>query len=101
MALANIGRIDDAITSFDEAIKINPQDPIAWNNKGVILRDQGNYREALSCFNKALEIDPSYEVAKTNKQLTMQDQTAQNPDNFYELDDMLYRAKQREGSLMN
>jgi Flp pilus assembly protein TadD len=33
MAQANAGKLDEAIVSFDQAIKINPQDPKAWNNK--------------------------------------------------------------------
>ena len=48
-------------------------------------------------FAKALELDPNYVVAQKNKELTQQDLIQ---DNFYELDDILYRAKQREGSLM-
>jgi len=97
MALGNAGRFDESISSFDKAIEINPRDPVAWNNKGVVLREKGNYKEAMSCFDQALELNPSYEVAQENKKRTRQ---VLNQDNFYELDDILYKAKQREGSLM-
>jgi tetratricopeptide (TPR) repeat protein len=97
VALGNLGRFDEALVSFDSALRINPQDPKLWNNKGVVLLQQKNYPAALTCFNKALELDPDYGVALANKESALK---GFNQDNFYELDEMLYLARQREGSSM-
>ncbi|PAX56987.1 CHAT domain-containing protein, partial [Brunnivagina elsteri] len=35
VALANLGRYEDAIASYDEALKFKPDDHEAWNNRGV------------------------------------------------------------------
>jgi tetratricopeptide (TPR) repeat protein len=101
MAQANLGLLDDAVASFDEALKIDPQDPVAWNNKGVVLRQMGRYPSALTCFEEALKIDPDYEVAKGNLESTVQEARSASQNDFYELDDILYQNKVREGSLMN
>ena len=98
LALANLGRYSEAIDNFDLALISNSSNADIWYFKGLVLREQGKYQDALSCFNKALEFDPDYEAAQENKELIQQDL---NRNNFYELDDILYRAKQREGSLMH
>jgi tetratricopeptide (TPR) repeat protein len=73
MALANAGRLPESLVCFEKAVKISPQNPTVWNNKGVVLRELGRYQEALSCFDKAIELDPSYEVARKNREYTLQD----------------------------
>jgi len=37
------GRIGEAVTEFDKAIKLNRKSLAAWNNKGNALNRQGNY----------------------------------------------------------
>src|SRR5512137_927669 len=46
-ALGYLGKYDEAIQAYNEAIKINPQHAAAWNNKGEALRSQGKYDEAI------------------------------------------------------
>lgn len=60
--LGNHGQI---IRYRDEAIRINPNDAEAWNNKGDVLvelgkRSQANecYDEAIKCYDEAIKIDP-------------------------------------------
>lgn len=57
-SLANLGHCDEAIRSFDKALKIDPRNADAWINKGASLHDLGRYEEAIQCCDEALEIDP-------------------------------------------
>ncbi len=67
LALAKLGKYEEAIECFDKAIELNPNFAPAWNNKGVALAKLGKYEEAIKCYDKALEIDPNYYYAWNNK----------------------------------
>lgn len=56
-------RFDEAITLFEEAIKVNPQNPNLYSNKALAQVQTGKYEEALASVNKALELDPDNERA--------------------------------------
>ena len=58
-SLILIGNFEDALSHFDQALVLEPKNPILWNEKGVVLRSLGRYDDALECFNRALELDPS------------------------------------------
>ncbi len=60
------GRLGDAVRSYNQAIKMDPQNEVAWNNKGLILAVAGNYNEALKCHLRAIEIDPNHVDAISN-----------------------------------
>ncbi len=49
---------DDALSYFEQAVILEPNNPELWNKKGVALRSLGRYDEALECFNKSLSIEP-------------------------------------------
>jgi len=49
--------LDLAIDSFDQALNINPNDPIAFNGKGVALQRRGKWLAALKCYEKAARLD--------------------------------------------
>ena len=57
-ALYNQGRYDEAITCYNEALKINPQYAFAWYNKGNALDRQSKYDEAVKCYNEAINLNP-------------------------------------------
>ncbi|MDG6221519.1 MAG: tetratricopeptide repeat protein, partial [Candidatus Thermoplasmatota archaeon] len=65
-ALIKLGRYDEAISSINEALRINPRNETAWNNKGNALSKQGKLDEALRCFKESVKIQPSYEIAWNN-----------------------------------
>lgn len=48
----------EAISCYEQALLLKPNDPDLWNSKGLILRSMGRYNEAIDCFNKSLQIDP-------------------------------------------
>lgn len=55
------------IKYYDEAVKINPNSTVAWNNKGIALAELGNYTGSIFCFEKAIKINSSLAVAYSNK----------------------------------
>ena len=52
------GYFDEALSSFEQAILLEQNDPDLWNYKGVTLRSLGRYDEAIECYNKSLSLDP-------------------------------------------
>lgn len=54
--LANLGRYEEAIASYDRALAIKISYYEAWCEKGVILEELGCYQEAEVCFNESLGI---------------------------------------------
>ncbi|MDR3782995.1 MAG: hypothetical protein P4K92_06815 [Candidatus Nitrosotalea sp.] len=52
------GNFDEALSYFDQAIVMQPNNPELLNKKGVALRGLGRYNEELECFNKSLQLDP-------------------------------------------
>lgn len=60
-------KYEEAITSYDEAINLNPNYISAWNNKGIALFRLGRYEDAIGCYDKALEINPNHANAWYNK----------------------------------
>ena len=60
-------RLEAALENFNQALKQEPKNTMAWNNKGVVLRKQGKIDEALNCYNNALSFDPKLTRAMLNK----------------------------------
>jgi tetratricopeptide (TPR) repeat protein len=60
-------RYNDAIESYNTAIKIDPNNADTWNNKGRALYHLGKYEEAVKCSEKAIEINPNSHQAWYNK----------------------------------
>lgn len=56
----------EALNVLDQALKINPQNPFAWNQRGVAFRAQGKFKDARAAYEKALAIDPQYAKAHFN-----------------------------------
>jgi tetratricopeptide (TPR) repeat protein len=55
--LARLGRLDEALTSVEEAIKNGPKCSGSWAIKGMILKDLNKIPESMGCFAKSLELD--------------------------------------------
>ena len=63
----NLKRFNRAIKYYDSAIKIDPRNRDAWNNKAISFVRLKKINSALKCYDKALEIDPGYAKAWFNK----------------------------------
>lgn len=55
-----------ALDYVQEAIQKDNQSTAAYNLKGVILNQKGDYAEAITCFSNAVSIDPNFVVARIN-----------------------------------
>jgi tetratricopeptide (TPR) repeat protein len=57
--LLDAGKYEEAITYFDKALAIEPNDVDALNNKGIALHNLGKNQEAIALFDKVLLIKPN------------------------------------------
>jgi tetratricopeptide (TPR) repeat protein len=53
-----MGRYDDAVAAYDQAIAINPNNGEAWRNRGLSLSMLGKVNESEISFAHALAINP-------------------------------------------
>lgn len=60
-------QFDQAIAAFGEAIKVNPQLPLAYNNRGIAHCNKNELDQAISDFSKVIELDPKYGKAYNNR----------------------------------
>ena len=52
------GHFEGALSFFEQALLLEPNNPDLWNQKGVALRSLGRYDEASECYDKSLQLDP-------------------------------------------
>ena len=71
--LKDLGRLDDALASFDEAITLKPDYADAYNNRGLVLRDLKRFADALASFDKAIALKQDYAEAYNNRGIAMKD----------------------------
>ena len=62
-----LNQYQDAISYFDEVLKINPDHLGALNTKGALLGKLGQYKDAIQYFDKVLSIEPNNLDALSNK----------------------------------
>lgn len=66
VALAQQGRLDEAIAEFSTALHLQPAYAPAYSNLGNAYREKGMLVEALAAYERALAIDPDYTIAHQN-----------------------------------
>jgi len=66
LALAKQGRLEEGISSYAEALRINPDYVDAHNNLGTALAGLGRFEEAASHCYEALRIHPGFAEAHSN-----------------------------------
>jgi tetratricopeptide (TPR) repeat protein len=52
----SLGRFEDAIASYDRALRMDPGDADAWFNKGTTLTKMGKHAEATQCVETAINL---------------------------------------------
>ncbi|GAB5497739.1 MAG: tetratricopeptide repeat protein [Pseudohongiellaceae bacterium] len=67
VALKALGRIVEAIASYDHAIRLDPNYSEAFANRGVALQAVNRLNEALDSLNLAIEVDPDNPRAYFNR----------------------------------
>ena len=68
--LMMFGQIDKAIEAFSQAVKLNPRDADAYNNRGVAYNSKGEYGLAIKDFNQAIQLNPIDFAAHNNRGTT-------------------------------
>jgi tetratricopeptide (TPR) repeat protein len=61
------GDYDKAVNKLSEAIRVNPNDPISYNNRGLAYHGKGDREKALKDFCEAIRLDPKMAAAYTNR----------------------------------
>ena len=65
-ASSSIGKFDNAVSFFREALRIKPDFAEGWNNLGSSFQLKKQLDEAVGCYRKALKIQPNYVEAIYN-----------------------------------
>lgn len=65
--LSKLGREKEAVTSYNRAIELMPDDEVIWFNRGTSLTRLGQHEEATQSYEKAIELKPDFAVAWYNQ----------------------------------
>jgi len=71
--LHDLGRLDDALTSYDMAIILNPEDADVYCERGLVLKDLGRLDHALQSLNAAIALRPGFAAAFNNSGAVLKD----------------------------
>jgi tetratricopeptide (TPR) repeat protein len=66
-ALYKLGRLDEAVASYDKAIEFKPDNDAAWYNRGVALHKLGRLDDAVASYDKVIGFKPNYHEAWYNR----------------------------------
>lgn len=66
MVMQTLGRKEEALRSYEQALTLAPTYTEAFVNCGAILRELHRHDEALARFNQAIAVDPKHESALGN-----------------------------------
>ncbi len=70
--MQNLNRHEEAIAAYDMAIKHDPTDSYAYNNRGLCLDDLNRLDEALASFDMAIKHNPNHSIAINNRKLLLE-----------------------------
>ncbi len=56
-----------ALRLYAIALRLNPFNDVAWNNRGNVLSSMGRFDEALACYDEALRLFPDQPAAAKNR----------------------------------
>ena len=66
-AKAALERYDDAITDYDEAIRLKPDYAEAYSNRGIAKAALGRYDDAIADYDEAIYLKPDLAAAYYNR----------------------------------
>ncbi len=70
-AYAKSGRMDEATTVYKRTIDAFPNEPLVYNNRGMLLQQSGDVETSIEDFSRALQLNPKYFYAYTNRGFTL------------------------------
>jgi tetratricopeptide (TPR) repeat protein len=71
ITLAQLGKVQEAIGQYEQALRIKVDYADAHNNLGLALREQGGLQEAIGHYEQALQINPNSAQAHNNLGLAL------------------------------
>ena len=66
-ALRALGRLEEALASYEAALRLRPDLAEACYNRGTVLQELGRLEEAVTAYDAALRIKPDYAEAHSNR----------------------------------
>ena len=63
VTIKELGRLDEALASYRQAIALKPNYAEAYNNLGIMLQELGRLDEALASYRQAIALKPDYAEA--------------------------------------
>jgi tetratricopeptide (TPR) repeat protein len=60
------GRLPQAVAELEQAVQLNPQQPVYLNQLGIVYRQLGQFGKAREVYEKAIALDPSYPAPYLN-----------------------------------
>ncbi|GAB4524253.1 MAG: hypothetical protein Tsb0014_02580 [Pleurocapsa sp.] len=66
------GKYDDAIASYEKALKLDPDYAHAWKNRGISLAILERHSEAIASYDKAIELDPDDALAWIGRGISLE-----------------------------
>ena len=66
------GELDSAIEDYEEALALDPAQPLACNNLGNAYRSAGRMEQALAAYRDAIELEPGLAEAHLNLGIALQ-----------------------------
>ena len=67
-----LGRFDEAVTSYDKALALDPNDAEAFYNRGGALEELKRFDEAVASYDKAIALKGDYAEAFSNRGVALQ-----------------------------
>jgi len=58
---------EKAIEDLSQAIRLNPDNAVAYYNRGLTYGDSGQYQRAIEDYSQAIRLDPDYTAAYNNR----------------------------------
>ncbi len=72
-ALDALGRLEESLQSYNDAIALTFGDPVSHNNKGIVLAKLNRHDEAIQSYNIAISLAPNFAQAYFNKGSSLQE----------------------------
>lgn len=63
---SDMEQISLALTNYEKAIEIDPNNSIAYNNLGILLKEKGELEKSEHMYKKVIALDPSFSAAYNN-----------------------------------
>ncbi len=60
------GKLTESASELEQAVKLNPRQPIYLNQLGITYRQQGQFAKARDAYQRAIALDPGYAAAALN-----------------------------------